>query len=258
MKRFDGVVTAYVKDVDDPNGEGKVKLTYPWLSEDYESNWVPIAVPMAGKERGHWFSPEVDDEVLVAFEHGDFDHPFVVGFLWNGVDKPPDEANDRSVRRIKTVAGHIIEFDDRSGKEKILLKSKAGHYLEIDDPSNTITVQGQSGSNQIVIKDTEGSITAKVPTATVTLNSSGVSIETASGTVSISCTTADVKATGSATVMAGGSATVTASGSLTVTAASMTFNAGIATFTGVVQATTLIASSAVVSPSYTPGVGNLL
>ena len=54
------------------------------------SAWAPVAAPLAGKKRGAFFMPELGDEVLVAFEHGDFDHPFIIGFLWNGVDTPPE------------------------------------------------------------------------------------------------------------------------------------------------------------------------
>ncbi len=60
--------------------------------------------------------PELDDEALVAFDHGNVDHPYVVGFLHNGVDLPPDDDIDFKVRRVKTVSGHILEFDDRDGR----------------------------------------------------------------------------------------------------------------------------------------------
>ena len=103
---------------------------FPWLADDATSGWVPIARPMAGKERGFYFMPEVDDEVLVAFEHGNVDHPFVIGFLHNGVDVPPDDDIDTKVRRIKTVSGHVLDFDDRSGKERVILTTQGGHHLE--------------------------------------------------------------------------------------------------------------------------------
>ena len=71
---------------------------------------------MAGPSRGQFYSPEVGDEALVAFEHGDFDHPFVVGFLWNGVDQPPE--SDRKKRVIVSVSGHRITLDDSPGGER--------------------------------------------------------------------------------------------------------------------------------------------
>ncbi|MEJ2366105.1 MAG: phage baseplate assembly protein V, partial [Deltaproteobacteria bacterium] len=90
-----GVVVGIVRDIKDPENLGRVKVDFPWLGEAAEavsiksdddrahSFWARIAVLMAGKERGTYFIPEVDDEVLVAFEHGDMDRPFIVGGLWN-------------------------------------------------------------------------------------------------------------------------------------------------------------------------------
>ena len=79
MTRYPGVVIGTVRSVDDPDGEGRLQVEFPWMPGPPLSAWAPIAAPMAGKSRGVFLSPEVDDEVLVAFEHGDFDHPFVVG-----------------------------------------------------------------------------------------------------------------------------------------------------------------------------------
>src|SRR2546426_9457473 len=83
-KKLYGVVAGIVTNNEDPDGLGRVKIRFPWLSEDNESWWARIAAPMAGKERGAYFLPEVDDEVLVAFEHGDVNFPYVLGALWNG------------------------------------------------------------------------------------------------------------------------------------------------------------------------------
>ena len=66
----------------------RVKLKFPWLSDDYESEWARVAQLGAGHHRGAVWLPEVNDEVLVAFEHGDTRRPFVVGELYNGVDSP--------------------------------------------------------------------------------------------------------------------------------------------------------------------------
>ena len=87
---INGVVIGIVTNV----GEGKVKIKFPWLHEkdedEKESNWARIATAMAGNDKGTFFMPEVGDEVLVAFEQGDFNSPYVIGFLWNGKDKPPE------------------------------------------------------------------------------------------------------------------------------------------------------------------------
>lgn len=159
MKRYPGVVTGIVKSLEDPHGQGRIELQFPWLSESQRSSWAPVAAPLAGKERGAFFMPEVDDEVLVAFEHGDFDHPFIVGFLWNGVDTPPEMTNKNRI--IKTPGGHQLRFEDTDGAKKVILKSNGGHQIEIDDTAETITIQTQSGNQSIVLSDTTQSITLR-------------------------------------------------------------------------------------------------
>ena len=77
MTKFPGVVIGLVINTNDPEGEGRVQLEFPWMPGSLHSSWAPIAAPMAGPSRGQFYSPEVGDEALVAFEHGDFDHPFV-------------------------------------------------------------------------------------------------------------------------------------------------------------------------------------
>jgi uncharacterized protein involved in type VI secretion and phage assembly len=101
--RFYGVVVGIVTNNKDPDNLHRVKVRFPWLSNDVESHWARVAAPMAGKNRGAYFLPEVDDEVLVAFEHGQVDHPYVVGSLWNGKDNAPEsnadgENNHRTLR----------------------------------------------------------------------------------------------------------------------------------------------------------------
>ena len=126
MSQINGVVVGIVKSLDDPKKLGRVRLEFPWLSDKNQSQWARIATLMTGSGRGSWFMPEVEDEVLVAFDHGDIQHPYIVGFLWNGVDKPPNEEINTSVRRLRTVSGHILEFDDREGQEKILIETQGG------------------------------------------------------------------------------------------------------------------------------------
>ena len=160
--QYPGVVIGRVKEIDEANAA--VKLEFPWLDESYRSDWAPIAMPMSGKKRGVYFMPEQDDEVLVAFNQGSFDSPFVVGFLWNGVDTPPE--SDRKNRVIKTPGGHTLRFEDKDGSKKIILKSNGGHNLTIDDSANTVTVTDSGGSNQVLI-DSGGTVTVKAASKVV-------------------------------------------------------------------------------------------
>lgn len=129
MRRVPGVVIALVTNVSDPLGLGRIQLSFPWMDADLTS-WARVAAPMAGSKRGAFLMPEVDDEVLVAFEAGDFNHPYVVGFLWNGVDKPPE--TDPKNRVLLTPGGHTIRLEDGTDK-KLIVRSSSGHEIALDD-----------------------------------------------------------------------------------------------------------------------------
>jgi hypothetical protein len=145
-----GVVVAVVTDNRDPMELGRVKVKYPWLADEFSSDWVRMAMPMAGPDRGMLFIPEIDDEVLVAYEHGDVNRPFIVGCLWNGVDKPPLKNSDAvpsnvDFRRIKTRYGHIIELEDTAGKGRIVIHTPGGQRIVLYD--------GMPGGVSIINKD---------------------------------------------------------------------------------------------------------
>lgn len=88
--RFYGVAVAVVTNNDDPDKLGRVKVKFPWLSDNNESFWARILTPLAGKGRGFYHLPEPDDEVLVAFEFGDINKPMIIGALWTGDNIPQD------------------------------------------------------------------------------------------------------------------------------------------------------------------------
>lgn len=144
--RIHGVVVGVVSDLQDPEDLGRVKLTFPWLSDDYVSGWARVCYAGAGADgRGAVAAPEVGDEVLVAFDHGDPRHPFVLGGLFNGEDKPGDSAKVGSDgkalhRSLVTRSGHVLRFDDEQGKEKITLTDKTGNNeVTIDSTNNAVT-----------------------------------------------------------------------------------------------------------------------
>ena len=123
-----GVVIALVTNNDDPDQLGRVKLKFPWLADEYESDWARITQLGAGPSAGAVFIPEVNDEVLVAFEHGDVRRPYVVGSLYNGKDKPKlgdGLFSSGKVKRSGFVSrkGHSLVFFDDDGKSGIALIS---------------------------------------------------------------------------------------------------------------------------------------
>ena len=131
MNGFQGVIPGIVKSLDDPEGMGRIQVYFPRLPGENRSFWASVAAPMAGKERGFFFQPEREDEVLVAFDEGDPQHPYIVGFLWNGEDLPP-ESNMQN-RVLVTPGGHTIRFEDTAGSRKIVIRSSSGLTITLDD-----------------------------------------------------------------------------------------------------------------------------
>jgi len=172
MKSNPGVVSGTVQELDMANA--RVKVKFEWLHETYLSNWAPVAMPMSGKKRGMFFMPEIDDQVLVAFEQGDFEFPRVVGFLWNGVDLPPESTNKNRV--IVTPGGHTLRFEDTDGAKRIILKSSDNNQVVIDDQEQTITVNTR-GMQTIVLNGKDG--------GSITLQGGGRILEMKNGTVQI-------------------------------------------------------------------------
>jgi uncharacterized protein involved in type VI secretion and phage assembly len=123
-----GVEVAIVTNNKDEQKLGRVKVMFPRLPNTPESDWIRVTAPIAGPERGFYWIPEVQDEVLVAFERGESSRAYVIGCLWGGKDKPPKEApNDKNdIRQIVTRAGHKITLDDTKNAEKIIIADKSG------------------------------------------------------------------------------------------------------------------------------------
>jgi len=143
-----GVAVAQVTDVRDPDDLGRVKLKYPWMSDTYVSDWARVLQPGAGPERGAVVLPEVNDEVLVAFEHGDLRRPYVVGGLYNGVDKPKlgerlIDGSSGAVRRRGFISkrGHaLIFFDDEADDGIAVLTGDSKLRLALDRGKTVIHV----------------------------------------------------------------------------------------------------------------------
>ncbi len=152
-QRMSGVVPARVVNHNDPRGMGRLQIKYDWMKES-ETAWARMTTPSAGSGRGFMFMPEIGDEVLVAFEHGDPERPYIVGALWNGVDGAPREgfleeegmdtvgSNEvqvpkdvarNDIKRIVTKSGHRIQLVDVEGKESIVISTPGGQIIQLID-----------------------------------------------------------------------------------------------------------------------------
>lgn len=158
------VVVGIVTDNKDPEKLGRVNVSFPWRNDPDQGYWARIATLMAGEEKGTFFLPEVGDEVLVAFDRGQMSHPYVIGALWSGVDKPPEVNEDgkNNIRKIKSRSGHEIIFDDSSEekKEKIEIHTNAGHKIIMDDAAGQekLEIVDKTGNNKISFDSVQNSI----------------------------------------------------------------------------------------------------
>lgn len=176
-----GVAVAIVCNNKDDSGQGRVKVKYPWYKNPTESYWARVATPMAGANRGLYFIPEVDDEVLVAFDRGDVRFPYIIGSLWNGKAPAPennaDGKNDRRV--IRSRKGHSLSFDDgEAGQVRLALND--GKTLTINDDG--IRIDDGKG-NSLRIDSKGGQLTVEAATK-LSLKAPAISIES-SGTLEI-------------------------------------------------------------------------
>jgi uncharacterized protein involved in type VI secretion and phage assembly len=154
-----GLAAGIVTNNKDPKKWGRVKIRFPWLSDKNESDWARVASLMTGKQMGSFFLPEVNDEVLVGFEHGDINKPYVIGSLWNGKAPPPETNKDgkNNIRTFKSRSGHEIRFDDTKQKEKVEIKTKSGHSILLDDASSKgkIEIKSKAG-HKFLMDDASG------------------------------------------------------------------------------------------------------
>jgi len=180
----------------DPQGQGRVKLRFPWLSGEHTSDWARIAAPGAGAERGMQWLPEIDDEVLVGFELGDVQHPYVLGGLWNGVDAPPrpsDElVGDGKVQQrvLRSRTGHVIVLDD-SDEGGVRVEDRNGNMLVLSSKDNRLRLEDRRG-NTIILDAEQNSISIKAKGeitleagGSLSLKGNGVRIDGGAGPVDI-------------------------------------------------------------------------
>jgi uncharacterized protein involved in type VI secretion and phage assembly len=152
-----GIVT----DNEDPNGWGRVRVKLPTLTEEHTSYWARVVAIGAGSQRGFDCLPEVNDEVLVAFEHGDIHRPYVLGGVWNGKDRPPEWPNDSThnglvrLRTFQTRIGHTLQFvdgDKGARRQGIYTDTAAGHHLHFNDTDRFAELKTPDG-NTLLMSD---------------------------------------------------------------------------------------------------------
>jgi uncharacterized protein involved in type VI secretion and phage assembly len=209
--RHFGIYPAIVTDVVDPENLGRVQVRMPWLGDDGDKAaraWATLVSPYADDDQGLQILPEVDSQVVVAFEAGDLRRPYVLGATWNGKEAMPTKPTAaNNVRILRTRSGSELKFDDVDGVPTVTLSTPTGHTLTLDDATGQVRLQHFSGPS--IVFD----ITGKV--------------------------------------------TITANTMVDINAPVLNVHAATANFDGIITCTTVIPNTAVVSPMYTPGVGNI-
>ena len=224
MTPINGVVVGLVTAIDEEI-PGRIKVHFTTHEAEHETDFIRIATTMGGKNRGTFFMPEIDDEVLVCFEQGDFRRPYVLGGLFNGLDKPKDAASlvnsaDGSigVRAITTRVGHSLKFTDAdsgkgiklaTGGEQVesLTLDAAGHSITIESSGNITIKAGDSGTVSIkagtsMTLEAMSSLELKAPT--VKVNGDGQIEIKSGGQLSLQGTQTTVKGDAMASIESSG------------------------------------------------------
>ncbi|OCQ97364.1 type IV secretion protein Rhs [Nostoc sp. MBR 210] len=256
------LLVGVVSNNNDPKGWGRVRVKFPTLTEEHESNWARVVSVGAGPGRGFDCLPEVNDEVLVAFEHGDIHRPYVIGGVWNGTDAPPETVSNTVVggkvrlRTFKTRVGHKLQFveEDKGTKKGAYLQTVDGHNLRMNDSDKFAELETTGGhkfrcddSNKTISLTSTGDITVKsgttgtakkisvnggeialTATQKISLTVGGTSIElTPSGITMRTTGTVSIQSGSSISVQAGGSLSANAGGAISANSgSSVSVNAG--------------------------------
>jgi uncharacterized protein involved in type VI secretion and phage assembly len=209
-KRFFGVVEAVVVDLVDPDKEGKVKLQFPWFDEDMVTEYARVSQLYAGNGYGSFFVPEVGDEVLVAFVHGDMRMPVVLGGLYNGKDKPAsDRQKDKDQKLVRTKAGHQLLFDDSQKERRVKLTTAGAHELDLDDKDKKVLVK-TSGGHQLELDDSGGKVTVKTSGGqSLVLDGNSGQVTVTGATIVLDASTVQVGGSGASVKVGGPSAAMT-------------------------------------------------
>lgn len=212
-----GIVLGVVSNIDDPDSQGRVKIKMELWGTQVESDWCPVVVPLAGNEGGTWFPPQVNDEVAIAFRLGDLQYPIVMGYLWNGNDKPPEQGKKAKQTILKTVGGHQLIFDNDDQSAKIQIKTKKGHLLELDDSSQKLKLAGQNGQTKLELEVGEsGKITVECGQSSIVLTQDGnITVKGQQG-LTLQGPQIKIKADATLSIEAGGQLQVKSDGILTL------------------------------------------
>lgn len=174
--RWYGLYPALVSDLVDPDKRGRIKVRFPSFGADGAavSAWATLLSPYADSDQGLEILPEVDSQVVVGFEAGDPQRPYIVGACWNGKAALPQAAAPaNNLRTLKTRSGSRLEFDDANGAAKVTLSMQSGHQLVLDDAAQSVTLTHSNGCKIEINIAGQVTVTAN---ATLEVNAAAVNL----------------------------------------------------------------------------------
>jgi uncharacterized protein involved in type VI secretion and phage assembly len=186
------VVLGIVKDLKDPQRLGRVRAELPQHGNQL-SEWAPIVSAGAGDRRGFYFRPEINDQVVIAFERGDMRRPYVLGGVWPVPAPPPEKSgvfDINDVRQITTRSGHVLRFDDKPGAERIELITAGGQQKVVLDKAGGGRIEVTASAGTVVV-DAAGDVTIK-SSKNLTVTATGDITITATGALKLSGKTVDI------------------------------------------------------------------
>ena len=196
LAHVEGVVLGLVTNNDDPDGLCRVKIAFPWLGDQVETDWAPIAALGAGKNRGMQWLPAVGDQALVAFEHGDIHRPYVIGLLWSKTDLPPNTNSE-----VTGVDGKV---------DLVEIKSREGQSLSINDKPDdrSIGISGPGAESKIMINHDSKLIEVS--------SNKDIKISGSSGKITVEGQDLEIKSSGNLVIDASANLEITAGANLTL------------------------------------------
>jgi uncharacterized protein involved in type VI secretion and phage assembly len=181
--RYFGVYPAIVTDITkDQDALGRIEVKFPWLGDagaDARA-LATLCTPYADDDQGFEFIPAVGSQVVVAFEAGRLNRPYIIGACWNGQEKLPQNPDTPNNNRlIKTRSGSLLEFDDTAGAPKVTISMASGHKIVLDDAAQEVKISHSNGST--VKMNAAGQININA-NATVEVNAAAVNVHSAVAT----------------------------------------------------------------------------
>ena len=122
----------------DPLGLGRVRVQMMWQESGSEKTpWIRLLQPHSGSGKGFYFVPEIGEEVLVGFQGGNAEKPYVIGTQYNGKEKSGYADKENNIKAVHTRSGHKLVFTE---DESILITDKSGNEILLDTKGSNITI----------------------------------------------------------------------------------------------------------------------